>query len=486
MAEDGGIAVVRAWTSSRSNQSFAAAAADEPDLTPFGIAGQVLSTDDMKKFMTGQPLRDFNAGCESLKIVPHPGILSALSLGESGAVTIRNHICDAGSLCTLIAVLRANPSLQSLNFWGCSLPSEAIELLKNHLPASILTLSVEADQTPASLLLKLPSLKVASLRCCTLDDLEVAPLCSALGANSTLTSLSLFSCALGDEVGSTIIAALRRNSSLLALNLGANRLTDASADAVLAVMCDPEPSGTESTDGCMAVVETVGAPNRTLTALNLAGNRIGVAGRIALEQVMDINPALKKLELRGNPCLTAGPGAALTRAQRQIVQQTWAALNDVEEGKLGMVKGLAKAALHRIPGVAAAALMPVDEPFVAADRLETLAEAALLQMEELVPLLSSPEALALPLENLGKMAASRGLPPIASFETFGSILLDALTKYLGTTMSEEASAAWSSAYAAASAKMQEAYTAGQVAECKASLEAVASTEEAAAATSKEG
>jgi hypothetical protein len=478
------MAVVHAWTASRSNETLAAAAADELDLTPFAFAGRLLARDDLKKLMTtGQPSGDFNAGCQHLKIVPHPAILSALGLcGETGNVTIRNHICDAGSLCALLAVLRASPSVKSLKFWACSLPSEAIELLRCHLPASILTLAIEADQTPASLLMGLPSLKVASLRCCTLPDLEVAPLCSALGANATLTSLSLYSCALGDEAGSAILASLRPNSSLLALNLGANRLTDVSAAAVLAVMRDLGPAPTKATDGAVTAVEPVKAPNRTLAALNLAGNRIGVVGRAALEQAMDANPALKRLELRGNPCLTAGPGAWLTRAQRQIVQQTWAALDGVDGGKLGMMKKLAGVTLERIPGAAAAALMPLDKPLDTLHGLERLAQSALFQMEELVPRLSDPETLAFSLEYLGKRAASRGLPPIGSFDTFGSALLEALASSLGTAMTQDASAAWSCAYAAGSAKMQEAYTAGQVVECKASREAAETAGEAAVAT----
>jgi len=292
MAEVG----LRAWQARSSEATFALAAGEleEPGLTPFGIADRLLEGGGLKKVLaTGKPVADFEAYCSHLALVPHPGILSALTLAAesgadlSGVVSIRGHICDAGSLCALLALLPANRQLTTLKFWHCSLPADAVELLRGHLPPSITTLAVEADETPVSLLLTMPALKVASLRCCTFPAAEAVPLGAALGANSTLTSLSLYCCLLGDAAIAPIAAALRLNASLLALNLAKNMLTDVATEALLGAFTDPAPPDqaegeegeqAEATDVAAdeAVGGAIGTANRTLTALNLSGNLIGV------------------------------------------------------------------------------------------------------------------------------------------------------------------------------------------------------------------
>lgn len=326
--------VVRAWTARDSSPSAAIA---------------LLGAGVLRKIATGKPVEDFKTISTKLGLVPHPGVLDALKQGaESGTITIRGWLCDAGALCALLALLPACASISGLRFWNCSLPVEAVELLKAHLPATVSTLAIEAvDEASLSQLLARPELKVAAMRCCTLPVTETEALGRELGANSALMSLSLFSCGLGDAGAAPILAALRLNASLLSLNLGANRLTDVSAAAIRAAL-ETRDKGSEEE----------GAPNRSLRSLNLSGNYIGVAGRSALEAAAAASPALTRVELRGNPCLTAGPGAALSQAQREAIAASWDALGEKEGGKLGMATALASTVLCKVPAAAAVTNIP--------------------------------------------------------------------------------------------------------------------------------
>lgn len=469
------VAVVRAWTAQEANEAFGAPAAEEEDPSPYTLAGRLLASGDLKKLVSGQPENDFAAVCNHLSTTPNPGIRRALAAAvESRVVSVRNIECDVGSLCALLAVLPASPTLQTLSFWSCSLSPEAIELLKAHLPASVATLGIEVDQPNIKPLMEIPGVKAASFRCCTICAPEAVSLKAALNVNTSLLSLSLFSCSLGDEAASAVIAALRMNSCLLVLNLGANRLTDASAEAILRAMCDHETSHVE--EGEEGTDQPIGVPNRTLTALDLSSNRISVAGRRVLEQAMNASEALKKVELRGNPCMRAGPCAGLTHEQRALVAQTWSALDDVEGRKEEVVKTIVLRILEQIPEAASTTMMDIEAPFVESQGLEPLVEEVMKKMDQLVDLLPSPSDLSGALGELGIMAASRALPPVGPFKAFGTVLIESLANALGDAMSEAASAAWHAAYASASDKLQEKYTISEIEEYKKSQQASATSE----------
>jgi len=74
---------------------------------------------------------------------------------------------------------------------------------------------------------------------------------------------------------------------------------------------------------CMCVCVCVCSGTLTLSLLQ---------GRASLEQATDASPALTRVELGGNPCLSAGPAAALSKEQRELVAASWAALDTEGEG----------------------------------------------------------------------------------------------------------------------------------------------------------
>ena len=72
---------------------------------------------------------------------------------------------------------------------------------------------------------------------------------------------------------------------------------------------------------------------------------------------------------------------------------------------------------------------------------------------------NTPEALVDPLADLGLRAASRGYPAGKPFADFGTKLVAAMQSSLGEKdFAADVAAAWTGAYAAASACMQERYS----------------------------
>ena len=482
---------------------------------------------------------DFGAVCAALGIdTPHPAVTKALA--HASTFSLRGWQADLPSLCALLAVLSKHAGLSTAKFWSCGLDAAAISLLTSALPESIETLAVEGgaltdeDASLASLA-SLPKVSRLSLRCAELSGVP-APLAASLGANESLTSLSLFGNPIGDGGVATLCAALRTNAALLTLDLGRCKLTDASCESLL-LMCTEEPapppaeepptegepaaapskeSGGEAVEGdelSPALPEPV-PPNRSLSSLNLCYNAIGTPGRSMLEQCQALSPGLARVELVGNPCLTCGPTASLGVEARQAIASSWQAIAELEGGSQAVCKSVVVAALTATPEVLPLVGYeapptprppvdeegnPIEEPPPAEGEaaepvnqielwagLDGLSARVTKAIDGLVGSLGQPEALNAQLAgDYGVLLASRGVPAGLPFEAFGEALLSGLSTALAEGLTEEAANAWRDAYTDASASLQEAYTPSQLAEAaaKAAAKAAAaeSEEEAAAA-----
>ena len=482
-------------------------------------ATTLLASEEVKSAAAkgASPAESFTLACEHLKLAPHPAIVKGLE-ADGDTLAVRGWQVDLGSLVALVHTLGAQSKLTRLQPWRGGLGAEAAALLQK-LPASLTSLSIEGEDAlggaGAAALVDAPSLQLLSLRCCSLGAADAA----ALGRRSARvrlpTSLSLWGNRLGDDGAAAVLGALRGNATLLALNLGSNLLTDAAAEALLeatreAAPAEGEGEGTATGDEAPAVAEGEGeggeaaaaepAPNRTLTALNLSRNRITTTGRAALEAAQEFSPSLARLDLTGNPCLSAGPGAALSREQRAAVKASWSALAETEGGAAAAVRAalvaffavpaalalspLAKAAAAPPPpadgeeaaeegGEAAAAEAPSldDDPAMPA-----VVEAVTTAVGELVGCINTPEALKPLLSELGLAAASRGLPAGEPFDKFGETLVAALAEALGDALADDGAAAWRASYAEASRAMQGVYTPAQLAEAAAAAAAAAEGE----------
>ena len=493
---------------------------EKPPPTPLEAATTLLASEEVKSAAAkgASPAESFTLACEHLKLAPHPAIVKGLE-ADGDTLAVRGWQVDLSSLVALVHTLGAQSKLTRLQLWRGGLGAEAAALLQK-LPASLTSLSIEGEDAlggaGAAALVDAPSLQLLSLRCCSLGAADAAALGAPLRACGSLTSLSLWGNRLGDDGAAAVLGALRGNATLLALNLGSNLLTDAAAEALLeatreAAPAEGEGEGTATGDEAPAVAEGEGeggeaaaaepAPNRTLTALNLSRNRITTTGRAALEAAQEFSPSLARLDLTGNPCLSAGPGAALSREQRAAVKASWSALAETEGGAAAAVRAalvaffgavpaalalspLAKAAAAPSPpadgeeaaeegGEAAAAEAPSldDDPAMPA-----VVEAVTTAVGELVGCINTPEALKPLLSELGLAAASRGLPAGEPFDKFGETLVAALAEALGDALADDGAAAWRASYAEASRAMQGVYTPAQLAEAAAAAAAAAEGE----------
>jgi len=457
---------------------------------------------------------DFSAVCGLMQLAPHPDVLRALTNGaaswdvESAAskegagpdrtcVSVRGWQCDLATLGALLVVLSKHAAMKSLRFWRCGLSTQHVELLLQH--EGLASLAIEADEAAtgcATAALKGKQLQALSLRCAALPLPEVSSLTAELSLHPSLTALSLWSTRLGDAGAAVLLEGLRDNEKLVSLNLGCNLLTDKTAEAVLAVLDEPPPPPAEGEEEAAAAAEGEEAeeaeggaaapppikPNRTLTALNLSRNRIGTAGRVLLEKGQALSPGLVRLELKGNPCLSCGPGASLSPAERASVASSWEAVGATEGGRDGFVTALLLAFFEAAPAALPLVAFGADAPLAESEGLGEAAAAVGGWIDIMMGSLNAPETLRLELLEVGLKAASRGLPCGAPFETMGSALLATLQETLGEeAFTEAASGAWSEVSAQAFLCMQEAYTPAQKAEAAAAAEA-----EAAAAAEGEG
>lgn len=448
---------------------------------------------------------DFSAVCGLMQLAPHPDVLRALTNGtaqwdveaaasKEGAgpdrtcVSVRGWQCDLATLGALLVVLSKHAAMKSMRFWRCGLSTQHVELLLQH--EGLASLAIEADEAAtgcATAALKGKQLQALSLRCSALPLPEVTSLTAELSLHPSLTALSLWSTRLGDAGATVLLEGLRDNEKLVSLNLGCNLLTDKTAEAVLAVLDEPPPPAEGEEEAAAEGEEAEEAappikPNRTLTALNLSRNRIGTTGRVLLEKGQALSPGLVRLELKGNPCLSCGPGASLSPAERASIVSSWEAVGAAEGGRDAFVKALMLAFFEAVPAALPLVSFGADAPLAESEGLAKAAEAVGAALDEMMGKLNSPEQLRLDLLEVGLKAASRGLPCGAPFEKMGSVLLATLQETLGAeSFTEAASAAWSDVSAQAFVCMQEAYTPAQKAEAAAAAEA-----EAAAAAEGEG
>jgi hypothetical protein len=442
---------------------------------------------------------DFSALIEVLApgATPHPAVLSGLKSGSS--FSLRGWQCDLPSLCALLAVLASHASVTEAKLWGCGLDATALALLVKSLPGTgVDSLALEGDGSEGASpcaaalaeLLSLPKVAKLLVRNSWIGGDAAVSAAPSLTSNATLTSLSLFGNPIGDEGALALLSAIRTNEVLTSLDLSRTSVGDATAEGVLEIVKEPPPppedpdpdaeaatkedGGGEPAEGeeGAPAAEAPPTPNRTLTAINLSHNAIGVAGRRALELAQEQSPGLTKLGLSGNPCLSCGPAASMSKANRAAIAASWAALGELEGGAAAVCKRAALAALEKVPEarplvgyVAPTPRAPAAEgegedatppPEGGEDGegapvglegwggLDGLAEQISGALDACVKELDDPSALGVRLADLGLMIASRKLPLASDpFDVFGSCLMDALGEALGAEgLTEDAANAW--------------------------------------------
>lgn len=424
------------WIASDASKLIAAAtpveAAEDaaPVETVEDAAAALLADEVVKECVVGtDAAEDYKAICQKLDLLPHPAITKCLATPGAVTISVRGWKADLPSLCALLIVLKAHTKFCKLKLWCAGVDTAALQLLATSLPASITTLAIEGEALPSdesalaalSTLAALPTISTLSLRCAGMSASALAALTESLTSNSSLTNLSLFGNPIGDAGVGALLAALRTNTSVSTLDLGRAGLTDATAAVVLEMVSEVAPPEAPEAGGEAAdeeVAEEVGEepipPNTTLTALSLVHNALGTQGRAWIEAAQAASPALSRLQLDGNPCLSCGPTATMGVAPRAAIADTWAKLAEGEGGAAAVMR---KAVASSLDAVAAAQPLVGYSPPVAPPPPEEGAEAA---EEEPV------------LEGIAAIEAWEGLTPLTSQVTA------AIDKLIGSLGAPEA------------------------------------------------
>ncbi|XP_059815066.1 NACHT, LRR and PYD domains-containing protein 12-like isoform X1 [Hypanus sabinus] len=211
-----------------------------------------------------------------------------------------NHvgITDSGAE-DLISALSTNRSLTVLNLSGNDLGDSGVELVSAAL------------RNPECKTQKLGtnrSLTELDLSRNELGDSGVKLVSAALGnAECKIQKLDLDDVGLGDAGAEYLASALNTNRSLTQLNLNGNKLGDSGVKLVSAALRNPECKiqklqlwGVGLTDsGAEDLVSTL-SMNRSLTGLNLGWNSLKDRSAPALCRLIETLPNLERIELRYN------------------------------------------------------------------------------------------------------------------------------------------------------------------------------------------
>lgn len=202
---------------------------------------------------------DYRVFCGALRICPHPKIMEPLAStpkasfpwleggkkGESkqdevaqppgtpSVVKVKQMAVDLGSIRALALALPAAETITTLTFYDAALPSEAIELLAETLPKTVVT-SLAIDYNPlgegassatfAQFLKAEGNLSSVSFRGNAIDAVGGIAISKALAGNSSIGALNLFNNRLGNNGTCDIAKALRFNTALKQLSLSRNQV----------------------------------------------------------------------------------------------------------------------------------------------------------------------------------------------------------------------------------------------------------------------
>ncbi|KOO27955.1 hypothetical protein Ctob_003240, partial [Chrysochromulina tobinii] len=227
--------------------------------------------------------------------------LTQLSLNNS-------RLCDAGG-CALAVALQTNTTLTQLDLGGNQLGTESgkavVEMLKTNTTLMQLSLKYSTLGDAGGC-----ALAVALQTNTTLTQLDLGgnqlgtesgkALAVMLQTNTTLTQLSLNHNTLGDAGGCALAVALQTNTTLTQLDLGGNQLGTESGTAVVEMLKTNTTLHMIALDGdVLSIVELTSS-----ASVVLSGKRLGDASGLMIAHLISGNRSLTQLDLGGNRLCT--------------------------------------------------------------------------------------------------------------------------------------------------------------------------------------